>query len=169
VTPRGLRASRLLPIPAVLLAALGCALLRPAPLEVPPGHAAVVGRVEVSGFGMGDALLSIVREDGTFDYTLPVGQAPADFAIVLPQGRYRVVQLLAIRDLTGDQAIWPLRLGFETDADRAVYVGTLRLSGGFAVRLDVSVLDQYDATLRAVRRLYRDLPEPVVRHLMSAT
>src|SRR5262249_11530063 len=126
-------------------------------------HAAVLGRVELSGFGFGDASLMIIREDGNFDYTLPVSRAPADFAIVLPRGRYRIVEFLALREGNGDQVVWPLGLSFDTGTDSAVYVGTLRLSGGLGLRQQTTVLDQHESTVRALRRLYTDLPEPVVR------
>jgi hypothetical protein len=158
-----------LAILAAVLGALGCALFRPESLEIPPNHAAVLGRVEVAGFGFGDASVRIMREDGNFEYTLPVSRAPAaDFAIVLPRGRYRIVEFLALREGNGDQVVWPLRLGFDTGADPAVYVGTLRLSGGLGLRQQISVLDQHEATVRALRRLYTDLPDPVVRLMTGA-
>jgi hypothetical protein len=157
-----------LAILAAVLGALGCALFRPGPLEIPANHAAVLGRVELSGFGFGDASLLIIREDGNFDYSLPVNRAPSDFAIVLPRGRYRVVEFLALRDGNGDQVVWPLRLSFDTGTDSAVYVGTLRLSGGLGLRQQISVVDQHEATVRALRRLYTDMPEPVVRLMTGA-
>jgi hypothetical protein len=157
-----------LAILAAVVGAVGCSLFRPGPLEIPANHAAVLGRVELSGFGFGDASVLMIREDGNFDYSLPVSQGSANFAIVLPRGRYRVVEFLALREGNGDQIVWPLRLAFDTGTDSAVYVGTLRLSGGLGLRQQISVLDQHEVTVPALRRLYTDLPEPVVRLMTGA-
>ncbi len=166
--PASLICSGLGPAVLLLFAAIGCALFRPTPLEVPPGHGVVVGRVELVGFPVADAALDILKDDGTFSDVVLAGVGHRDFALVLPRGRYRITQLRVMRDVgEGDQATWPLRLTFEVGTEPAAYIGTLRLSATFGQAIRVSVADEYEDTLRAVRALYTGLPEPVARRLLT--
>ena len=50
----------------------GCAMFRREPLEVPPGHQAVMGGVVVAGFGAPPhVVLEIAREDGCLPARAP--------------------------------------------------------------------------------------------------
>lgn len=150
----------------VLLA--GCAALWPGPLEVPPGHRAVLGRVDLAGFEVPQATLDIVKEDGTFNATVSAGPGRRDFALALPPGRYRVTRIVAIKDRsTSSVSGWPLNLAFEVGPEPAIYIGTLRVGSTLGPAVRVSVVDEYEDTLRALRALYSDLPQPVTRRLMT--
>lgn len=158
------------PVLAVLwgLAALGCAAFGPTALDVPPGHRAVLGRVELTLPDATQGTLDIVKEDRTFAVGLTVTAGQPGFAVTLPPGRYRIVRLRAVGDRQSySNPIWDLRATFEVGPEPAVYIGTLRIvaTSGLAVR--VTVDDEYDDTLRALRRLYSDLPGVVARRLLS--
>ncbi|MGH7321540.1 MAG: hypothetical protein ACRELA_18220 [Candidatus Rokuibacteriota bacterium] len=152
----------------LVLSALGCAgLLRP-PLDVPPGQRIVVGRLDLSAFEVGEGLLEIVREDGTFYETVRAGLSQRDFVMALPPGAYRVVRLRAFRDgrKFPNDPIWDLRLAFDVGPEPAIYIGTLRLRSHLGHRLDTQVLDEYDDTLRVLRARHPDLPDAVGRSLL---
>ena len=152
---------------AVPLMAAGCGVFGPVPLDVPPGHRAVLGRVDLSG-EVTEGALEIVKEDRTFEHALPVGPGPGAFAVVLPPGRYRIVRFRgAQQGKTFRDTLWDLELAFEVGPEPAVYIGTLRLVATYGRAPRVSVTDEYDATLRALRRLYSDLPGVVTRRLIS--
>ncbi len=167
------RVSRRRPAALVLvlwLAAAGCGLARPAPLDVPPGQRVVVGRVDLNATDIPEGFIEMARDDGTFDYPLAISRGTSDFAIMLPPGRYRVTRLRGGKDgsTMSNQMVWDVSpVTFEVGAEPAVYIGTLRfrLSVG---RFRVQVLDELDDTLRIVRRWHPDLPV-VVRGLASAT
>jgi hypothetical protein len=149
------------------LAALGCALW-PAPLDVPPGHRAVLGRVDLAGFEVPEATLDIVREDGTFNATISAGPGRRDFALALPPGRYRVTRIVAVKDRATPSVIgWPLRLAFEVGSEPAIYIGTLRVGSTLGTTVRVTVVDEYEDTLRTLRALYSELPQPVTRRLLT--
>lgn len=151
------------------LGATGCGALRPAPLDLAPGQRVVLGRVDLSGFEAQEGLLEIVRDDRTFEYALPVGRAPREFAIGLPPGRYRLTRLRAGKDRQGtpNQVVWDLvPLTFEVGADPAVYIGTLRFASTFG-GVQVSVVDELEDTLRVLRVWYSDLPATVARALVT--
>jgi hypothetical protein len=61
-----------------------------------------------------------------------------------------------------------LRVTFDVGDDPAVYVGTLQLLPGTGSRAEVRVVDEFDATVRALRRLYTNIPSVVGRSLMRA-
>jgi hypothetical protein len=158
---------------ALLLAlvAVGCAAFGRQPLEVPPGHRVVLGRVDLGGFGVPEGILQIIKEDRSFDSALPIRLGQEDFAVTLPPGRYRVQELRAMKDHGSipDDSIWPLQLTFEVGPEPAVYIGTLRLVSRFGRNVAVTVVDEYDATVRTLRGLYTNLPEPVAHRLLQPT
>jgi hypothetical protein len=66
-----------------------------------------------------------------------------------------------------NQVVWDLSpVDFEVGAEPAIYIGTLRFNLAFG-RLRIVVVDEFDDTLRVVRRWHPDLPDPVVRSLAS--
>jgi len=156
---------------AVALApALGCAALRPGRLDVPPGHRAVLGRIDLRS-GALESLIEIVREDGAFRHDLRSGLGQHDFVITLPPGRYRIarVRLLQDRQTLDQHPVRELRVTFEVGAEPAVYVGTLRLGEAFGERLLVAVVDEYETTVPALRARYPDLTGTISRSLMRAS
>ncbi|MBI4012824.1 MAG: hypothetical protein HY359_10970 [Candidatus Rokubacteria bacterium] len=151
------------------VAGAGCAALGPQPLDLAPGQRVVLGRVELIGFEGAEGLLEIVREDRAFEHALPVGRSASDFAIGLPPGRYRVTRLRAWKDREAvpTQVVWDLApLVFVVGPDPAVYIGTLKLGSNFG-RVQVSVVDELEATLRVLRAWYPNLPAIVVRALVT--
>jgi hypothetical protein len=151
------------------LAAAGCGLMRPAPLDVPPGQRVVLGRVDLTATDIPEGFIEIVRDDGTFDYALPISRGTSDFAILLPPGRYRIARLRGGKDgpTVPNQVVWDVNpVTFEVGAEPAVYIGTLRFNLAFG-RFRVVVVDEFDQTLQVVRRWHPDLPAPVVRSLAS--
>jgi hypothetical protein len=166
------RVSRRRPAALILvlgLAAAGCGLARPAPLDVPPGQRVVVGRVDLNTNEIPEGIVEMARDDGTFDYPLAITRGTTDFAITLPPGRYRVARLRGGKDgpQVPNQVVWDVSpVTFEVGAEPAVYIGTLRFRPSQG-RFRVLVVDELDATLRVVRRWHPDLPA-VVRSLASA-
>jgi hypothetical protein len=147
------------------IVATGCAAFREAPLEVPPGHQAVVGAVYLSGFSMPHVVLDIARDDGTYRHELAVDSIQSPFVFTLPPGRYQVTRL-RIND-TGPfvpDEIW-FRIGVAFDVgDAAVYVGTLDLERvAFARQVRVMVKDEYERTLPELRARVPGLPSVIVR------
>jgi hypothetical protein len=114
-----------------------------------------------------NAALDIVRVDGTFDHALMVSPGHRDFAIVLPRGGYRIVALRGFKEPQEEHVTWPLRVGFEVTPATTAYIGTLRISPNFGPTVRVSVVDEYEDTLRTLRGLYPDLPQTIVRRLMT--
>jgi len=152
---------------AISAGLLGCAVLRPVPLDVPPGQHAVLGRLDLSGLGVPEGTIEIVREDRTFEDAIHVGPGQRDFAVSLPPGRYLVWRLRAFRDQRrfANVSIWDLQLAFDVGSDAAVYIGTLRVVR-LGERVRVDVLDEYDDTLRVLRRQHPDLPATIPRSLL---
>jgi hypothetical protein len=151
------------------LAVAGCGLARPAPLDVPPGQRVVLGRVDFAATDIALGYLEVARDDGTFDYSLPIARGTSDFAIMLPPGRYRVARFRGSKDGPNvpNQVVWDLSpVTFEVGAEPAIYIGTLRFHLAFG-RLSVTVVDEFDSTLRVVRRWHPDLPASVARSLAS--
>ena len=154
---------------ALSIVVAGCAMFRREPFEVPPGHQAVLGGIVVTGFGVPPhVVLDIVREDGTFRHELPVDAVRSPFVITVPPGRY-LVQRLRINE-TGPsfpEEPW-FRVGTEfTVGDTAVYVGTLELERVvFNRQLRVTVQDEYERAVPALRTQYPELPAVVGRALM---
>lgn len=148
------------------VAAVGCGAFGPVPLDVPPGHRAVLGRVDLLG-EVTEGTLDIVKDDRTFEHALPVGQGPGDFALVLPPGRYRIVRFRGAQQRQSVRApVWELALAFEAGPEPAVYIGTLRLAATYGRAPRVAVTDEYEATLRTLRTWYSDLPAVVARRLL---
>jgi len=156
-------------VPVVLLVGVGgCALVQPRPLDVPPGHRVVLGRVDLFGFVGREGVLEIVKEDGTFSHGLVAGPGAREFAIVLPPGRYRIVGLRATnypRTFPPGGPVWNLDLSFEVVSDPAVYIGTLRVTSGFGEDLEVVVADESEDTIRVLSAWYPNLPRPIARAL----
>lgn len=152
-----------------VLVAAGCAaVLRPS-LDVPPGHRAVLGGLDLSRFPVTEGILEIVREGGGFDEAVRVGLGSRAFAISLPPGFYRVIRLRAFRDghRFPNDAVWDVGLRFEVGREPAVYIGTIEVLGGWERRLRFRVLDEYDATVGVLRARYADIPEVVARSLLE--
>jgi hypothetical protein len=154
---------------ALAIATAGCAMFRREPLDVPPGHQVVLGEVVVAGFGAPPhVVLEIAREDGSFRHELPVDAVRSTFVITLPPGRY-LVQRLRINESgpSFPEEVW-FRVGTEfTVGDTAVYVGTLELARVvFNRQLRVTVQDEYERAVTALRTQYPELPRVVGRALM---
>lgn len=150
------------------LAGVGCAALAPAPLEVPPGHRVVLGRIDLSQFGAQEALLEIDREGGGFRLDLPVGLGQRDLAITLPPGRYRIlrVRLVNDRQTSPTHPLLEAGIAFEVGPEPAVYVGTLRLFSDLAARrVAFTVADEYDETVPRLRARHPGIGEPIARSL----
>jgi hypothetical protein len=159
------------PLVLLLLAALGgCAVARRATVAPLPFQRVVVGGVDLSRFPIPRGVLAIVRADGTAFEHVTVEPGRAVFAIALPPGRYRVTELRAISDSRApqDATHFPLSLAFDLADVPASYVGTLALSSRSPRTFEAQVVDDYDATLQEVRRLYSDVPPEVTRGLMQA-
>jgi hypothetical protein len=128
-----------------------------------------MGGVVVAGFGAPPhVVLEIAREDGAFRHELPVDAVRSAFVITLPPGRYQV-QRLRINDngLNFPEEAW-FRIGAEfTVGDTAVYVGTLELERVvFNRQLRVTIQDEYERAVAALRRQYPELPPVVGRAIM---
>jgi hypothetical protein len=144
-------------------------MIRREPLEVPPGHQAVMGEIVVAGFGVPPhVVLDIAREDGSFRHELPVDAVRSTFVITLPPGRYQV-QRLRINESGSafPEEAW-FRVGAEfTVGDTAVYVGTLELERVvFNRQLRVTIQDEYERAVATLRTQYPELPPVVGRALM---
>jgi hypothetical protein len=154
-----------------VLGAAGCAVFRAEPLDVPPGHRLVLGRVDIGRLGLSSVVVEIVREDKTFSHELALNEPRTTFVITLPPGRYQVLSLrLAESGRTmADKTIFRLRVSFEVVDAPAVYVGTLlvdRVGFGDVIRADVQ--DDYDRTVGEIRGRHPELPALVARSLMKA-
>ena len=152
-----------------LLIAVGCAALRPLSLDVPPGHRAVLGRLDVTGLGLSEGILELVKEDRTFEDTIHVSLGWREFAIALPPGRYLVTRLRAFKDsrFYPDLPLWDLKLAFDVGLEPAVYIGTLRFGARAGRSMSIQVLDEYEDTLRTLRTRYSDLPATAARSLLQ--
>jgi hypothetical protein len=151
----------------VLVALAGCAALRPAPLDVPAGHRVVMGRVDLERFGEAGVLVVILREDGAVRHELSVGLGGLDFAITLPPGLYRIVEVRTADDgrTLPTHTVFRPRLEFEIGADPAFYVGTLRIVTTLG-RTEAIVADEAPETLRVLRARHPNIPEAVVHSLL---
>ena len=150
------------------IVATGCAAFRQAPLDVPPGHQAVLGEVFISGFSTPHVVLDIAREDGSYRHELAVDAIRSPFVITLPPGRYQVTRL-RINDMgqtLPDEAWFRIGVAFDV-GNAAVYVGTLTLERVvFGRQLRITVEDDYERTLPAMRARHPELPSVVVRAIM---
>jgi len=128
-----------------------------------------MGEIGMRGVATSDGLLEMVREDGAVRYDLPVHRETRPFAVSLPPGRYRMVRVRALDSLqvTPDQIDYPLGATVDVTAP-AVYLGTVRLDqDGFAPgRLRMTVTDDFDRTVPALRARYLDIPATVERSLV---
>ncbi len=113
-------------------------------------------------------VLDIAREDGSFRHELPIDAVRSTFVITLPPGRY-LVQRLRINESgpSFPEEAW-FQIGAEfTVGDTAVYVGTLELERVvFDRQLRVTVQDEYERAVAALRTQYPELPPVVGRALM---
>jgi len=148
--------------------AAGCAAFGRAPLDVPPGHQAVLGEVFIGGFSESSVVLDIAREDGSYRLELPVDGGRSQFVITLPPGRYRISRLRINESRRAfPEEIW-FQVGVEFEVGgTAVYVGTLRIEHAvFGRQLRIAVRDDYERTVPAMRARYPELPPVVARALM---
>jgi hypothetical protein len=155
-----------------MLTAAGCAVFQGGPLDVPPGHRLVLGGVDLTRFGESRVLLEIVREDGTFRRDLPVDASWSPFVVTLPPGRYQITRLRLTESgrTLQDETAFALRVEFEVGDAAAVYVGTLTLERVvFGPQLRVTVRDEYERTVPAIRARHPDLPSVVARALLRPT
>jgi hypothetical protein len=162
---RRLRAGALL----LVLISSGCGLIKPAQLDVPPGHSAVVGRIDLTSIDVGQAIFDIVKEDGSFLHELVAGPGREDFALVLPNGRYWFLRVRTVKERGGfpNTAVAPLRVAFDVGPEPAAYIGTIRLEPDFRQRYGVTIIDDYDRTVAVLRGRYADLPAEIVRRLAA--
>jgi hypothetical protein len=151
------------------LVAAGCGAFGPVALDPPPGQKVVLGRVELDNFELADGMLQLIKADGSFAEVLPITAARRDFAVALPPGQYRIIELRAAkdRDSMPDQTVYPLRLAFEVGPEPATYIGTVRIVRRFGRDVRIEVVDQYEETLRTLQRLYTDLPTSAAKRLVQ--
>jgi hypothetical protein len=154
----------------ILLLVAGCGLGRPVPLDVLPGHRAVLARFEVGGFDASAVVLAVVREDGTYGTEVPLSPGGTDVALSLPPGSFLIPRLRVVQDgqTVPNVPIRYLAVGFSVGSEPATYIGTLRIRGEFGDRVRLEVRDEYDRTVPALRGRYTDIPERVERALMKA-
>jgi hypothetical protein len=146
----------------------GCAAFREPPLEVPPGHQAVLGEVFIASFSEPRVVLDIARDDGSYRHELPVDATRSPFVITLPPGRYQITRLRINESgrTFPEEAWFPVGVVFEV-GNAAVYVGTLQIERVvFGRHLRVMIQDEYERTVPAMRARYPALPPVVVRALM---
>ena len=171
VGPRRTGVGRRRWLAALALAAIapaGCAALVREALDVPPGQQPVVGAVSISGLGGLDVVLDIAREDGSYRLDLTVDGGRRQFLITLPPGRYQIPRFRMNESrATSSGEVW-FRLGVQFEVGGTpVYVGTLRIERVvFGRELRITVLDEYERTVPAMRARYPELPPVVARALM---
>jgi hypothetical protein len=160
------RAVRLL---LVLAGLTGCGAFAPQPVDVAPGQRIVLGRVDLSSLELTQGIVDVVRQDGGFYRELEVSRDGPEFAVGLPPGRYRIVQVRGIKDgrAMPDRFVRYLNVSFDVGDAPAIYIGTLRLASGFGPAARATVVDEMEATLRALRGRYSDLPPEPTRALMT--
>jgi hypothetical protein len=164
---RRARGGLVLLMAVVVCSAAACAGMRRPALDPPPGHRAVLGRLDLSRFEVRDGMIEIVRDDGTFTESVRAGWGRAEFAITLPPGRYLVTRLRAFQDGREfpNDVVWDVGLAFDVGAEPAVYIGTVRVNPLTGRRLQVEVVDEYDDTVQRLRARYADIPDVVTRAL----
>jgi hypothetical protein len=154
----------------LLLLVAGCGLGRPVPLDLLPGHRAVLARFEVTGFDASSVVLAVVREDGTYGVEVPVSPGGTDVALSLPPGSFVIPRLRVVQDRqsVSNVPIRYLAVAFSVGPAPATYIGTLRIRGWFGEAVRLEVRDDYDRTVPVLRARYADIPETVERALMRA-
>jgi hypothetical protein len=150
------------------LLAAGCAMLRPAELEVLAGQHVVLGRVDVAFLDASEIIVDVVRVDGGYALQFYVGRGPSEFALALPPGRYLIpsIRIADQRFTLPQEPTRPISVTFDVGDEPAVYIGTLRLVTAVGTRVETVVLDEYAPTVAALRRLYSNIPTGVARALM---
>lgn len=155
---------------AVIILLAGCGALRPRPLDVIATERIVLGKVNIDQLSNNEVLVDLAREDGEFSQQIYIGFGPHEFALALAPGRYRIgsIRLNGQRWAMADDPVRYLHVTFDVGDDPAVYVGTLQLLSAVGTRTEARVVDEFDATVRALRRLYTNIPSVVARSLMRA-
>jgi hypothetical protein len=129
----------------------------------------VVGRVDLGRFDSSQVVLVLAREDGTYRHDLHVVRAAPDVVVALPPGRYRIPRIR----LADDQRTlkspehFDVRIEFVVGPEPTTYVGTLRLHSAFQAKLDLSVDDEEEATVPALRARHPAIQAPVGRSLFA--
>jgi hypothetical protein len=140
------------------------------------GDAVVVGRIEMVRAD-GTALMPLpavligrmtllVQSEGTaaaYEIRCDIAGVLSDFYVALPPGRYRLVEW------KGGNFQAQVRGGFDVPSRPAVYVGTLRFTGGawpFWQRGAWSTVDAFDGTVGAFRARHPDVGGDVARSLI---
>jgi hypothetical protein len=158
-----------LAVGALLVA--GCGAFRREPLDVPPGHKVVLGEIVVSGFPNPHLVFDLAREDGAFQLELPVDATRSPFVITVPPGHY-VIKNVRVNEQgrTGPEST-NFRVSITFDVgDPAVYVGTLRIERvNFLRQLRVTVKDEYESAVPAMRSRFPGLPAEITRSLAYGT
>ena len=158
-----------LAIGALLVA--GCSAFRSAPLDVPPGHRIVMGEIALSGFPTTHLILDFAREDGAFEDSINIDAMRSSFVITMPPGHYLIRNLrINEQGRTGPETtnFW-ISVAFDVDAP-AVYLGTLRIERvSFLRQLRLTVDDEYETAIPAMRERHPELPPEITRSLMRPT
>jgi hypothetical protein len=162
----GLRRLTALAVGALLVA--GCGAFRREPLDVPPGHRIVLGEILVNGFSTTHLVLDFNREDGQFPDSITIDSQRSTFVITLPPGHYLIRNLrINEQGRTGPETtnFW-IAVAFDVDA-AATYTGTLKIERvAFLRQLRITVDDEYETAVPAIRERYPELPAEITRSLM---
>jgi hypothetical protein len=161
---------RLTALVAGALLVAGCGAFRSGPIDVPPGHRIVLGEVRLTGFPTTHVILDLAREDGSFQEQLVIDAQRSPFVITLPPGHY-LINNLRINDMgrTGPETTnFRIAVAFDVDAP-AVYTGTLRIERvSFLRELRITVDDEYETAVPAMRERHPELPPEIARSLMRS-
>jgi hypothetical protein len=154
-----------LAVGALLIA--GCGAFRREPLDVPPGHRVVLGEIFINGFSTPHLVLDLAREDGGFQEQLPVDAMRSQFVITLPPGHYLITNLRVNEQGRTGPETTNFRIAVKFDVgDPAVYIGTLQIERvAFLRQLRVTVKDEYESFVPAIRARYPELPSVITRSL----
>jgi len=154
-----------LAVGALLMVA--CGAFRREPLDVPPGHAVVLGEIFINGFATPHLTLDLSREDGGFQEQLPIDTMRSPIVMTLPPGHYLINNLrINEQRATGPETTnFRITVKFDVGAP-VVYIGTLQIERvAFLRQLRVTVKDEYERFVPAIREQYPELPAEIARSL----
>ena len=161
---------RIVAVGVAALLVAGCGAFRRAPIDVPPGHRVVLGEIVTSGFATPQLILELTREDGSFQEELPIDFERSPFVITLPPGHYLVTRIrVNEQGRTGPESTnFRLAITFDVN-DSAVYIGTIKIERvAFLRQLRVTVVDDYEQAVPAIRARYPERPSEITRSLARA-
>ena len=160
-------ARRLAALAVAALLVAGCGAFRRQPIDVPPGHRIVLGEIVTSGFATPQLILELTREDGSFQEELPIDFERSPFVITVPPGHYLITRI-RVNEMgrTGPESSnFRLAITFDVN-DPAVYIGTVRIERvSFLRQLRVTVVDEYERAVPAMRGRHPELPAEITRSL----